>query len=116
MLIEFLRAIYRYLIGFVVLAIPVEGFATGVVLGILLNHNLFGGEYTILPEIMGFVGVVLAFIAVAVLIPPIIMLFYVDARVKDIEKKLKEKGIPQTSTRESSRTLEPIEDSSSLSP
>lgn len=90
MLIKFLTSTYRSLVGIAAWVVLVVGLASGIVLGVLLNNALLGGEYAIIPVVTGLVGILSAFVAEVVIIPPFMILFNIEARVKFIEGKLKE--------------------------
>ncbi len=91
MLIKFLTESFRTLVGIAAWCFLVVGMAIGIICGILINNLAFGGEQTLVVVAGALLGFLSAFVAEVVVIPPFMMLFTIDARVKIIEKQLAEK-------------------------
>lgn len=94
MLIKFLTSSYRSLVGLVAWGFLIIAFVVGLIVGFYVNRYL--GENGLLqwnvglPVISAALTTFLAFVIEVIVIPPFMVLFTIDARVKYIEGKLKE--------------------------
>lgn len=95
MLIKFLTNSYRSLVGIAAWGFLIIAFAVGLFIGFYVNRffteqGLIHLDFFI-PLLSAMLSTFLALIVETIMIPPFMVLFTIDARVKYIEEKLKEK-------------------------
>ena len=91
MLIKFLTESFRTLVGIAAWCFLVVGMAIGGACGALVNNLAVDGEQMLVVVSGLLLGFLSAFVVEVVVIPPLMMLFTIDARVKVIEKQMAEK-------------------------
>jgi hypothetical protein len=96
MLIKFLTGSYRSLVGIAAWGVLLIGVAIGAIIGVVINAHFMDGSVGYLPIITALIGLILSFVIEVVVIPPFMILFTIDARVKYIESKLKDNDTSST--------------------